>query len=331
MKSYRLVTMPCLLAGCLALTACGGGSDGGTSLDPIDDPIEDPVEPLMFFSGAFLETRDAGNAALVGFDLQSQLERAAALVPDGSTDNETDSAVIECADGGSTSVLDFFRTEPNTFINTRNQLLNDCVQDGITFSGLLDVTTEQLGIGATERVTTTRIFNVDIAGINNGEGSLSLSGNLTTVEQREFNTQSECPPAGNDTLAITIDEGGTYDDPVAGFTATFDALEYTRITADRFVLSESGCEVEQFITYTADATGSFSGVSTERVAISKTGSFLESGISENDAAAVFNISALESQSSLTVSATGDTPTAVQVDIVDMEAIQSFADSWDFSN
>lgn len=336
-----------LLIGCLFLIACSDSGDGMVPTDsmedpanpqnppqgPIEDPLETPVESTLFFKAPYQDTRDAGNAALLGFGLDLHIQKAVALVPEGTVDGTPNgtvgSATINCADQGSIDVSEAFVIEPNTLIVMRNYAFNDCMQSGSQYTGTLARTTEEFVSGAGSRTTTTHAFDLNIQGLSEGQGFLDLSGELTAGDQIEFNTPPDCPPANTLRLEVTVDEEGVYNDPVNGIAATFQSIDYSRSSTDRFTSIEPTCEAARFITYQAETVGEFSNIAAAPVIISKTGVFSSVGIRESDAPAVFQISALESDDQLTVSATGNTPTAVQVDIVDMNAIQSFTDNWDF--
>jgi len=338
MKYYPSVTTPLVLSCCLALASCNDSNNTVASQGSLEDPadpattaIEDPIESTLFFNGEYQEVRDRGNAALAGYSLESHLQRAAALVPEGAFNGDLDSLTIDCTDRGSVAVAQTLSTEPNAFVTTRTHQFATCEQDGSVFSGSLTVTTEQFGIGASERATIAQAFSLDIEGVNGGQGMLSMSGDLTTVELKEFNTQSSCPPADTARLEINLDNGGTYNDPLAGLLATYQALSFTRSVADRLTETADGCDVMVVTDYEAEARGSFGSIAAAPVSISKNGVYSDDAIGDDDTPVVFQIKAIDSPNRITVTATYDAPMAVQVDIVDMDVIQSFADTWNFTD
>ena len=338
MKRYPSVTALLVLSCCLALASCSDSSNTVAPPESLEDPAdpattltEDPIETSLFFNGEYQEARDTGNAALAGYSLELHLQRASALVPVGTFNGDLETVTLDCTDRGSLTVSQTLSTEPNAFVTTRAHQFKTCEQGGSTYSGNLMVTTEQFGIGASERATVVQAFSLNVEGVNGGQGVLSMSGDLTTVELKEFNTQSSCPPADTTRLEINLDSGGIYKDPLAGLSATFQALSSTRIVADRLSETADGCEVMIVSNYEAEAVGSFASIAAEPVSISKNGVYANDAIGDDDVPVVFQIKAIDSPSRITITATYDAPMAVQVDIVNMDTIQSFADTWDFTD
>ena len=298
---------------------------------PIEDPTTPPDAAALFFKAPFEDIRDSGNAALSFFTLESQLQRAVSLVPDDALSVDVESTSVNCTDQGLINATQSFSTEPNTAVTVRSHEFVDCQQAGSTFSGTIMRRVEQLGTGAASRTTTIYEFDVSIAGVRDGQGALSASGSLSNQTQIEFATPPNCDPANTLRRQIDLDDGSRYSDPAAGIDAQYQALAFSSVAADRFSQIETVCEVVTPVTYDATATGSFDSISAEPVSIVKTGVHSSVGIGDADAPAEFRINALASDDRLVITASGDTPTSVQVDIVDRNAVQSFTDTWDFAD
>lgn len=323
------VNVVLLAAASVTLIGCGGS--GGSANDPLDASQNDPTSSQSFFNGSLRGVRNGADAALYGYNLSTYLNRvsnqiSAEVIEDAGVDAVT---TINCTDQGQIRVSLSSEGEFKAYTAITTLEFDDCQQQGSTVDGELVTTEERAATNASDLLTVTRDFDLTLAGGVASDGSATLKGSLVNEVLTEFNTPEGCTPAVTDSTTYQLQDGSELRDDNSVVTAAYQTLVYQVRERTRFFDKDTNCRAETYTQFSGSARGQFSRVADAPVLVEKTGIYSADGSLESDEPAQLTITAPGTQNRFQVSATGEGPQAVQVDVIDNNAVRSESDTWDF--
>lgn len=320
-----------LIATSVTLVGCGGS--GGGADNPLDQPLGDPTSNESFFNGSLRDIRNGGDAALSGFNAGTYLNRVAAQIPEGFFEGlgSDEQRTVKCRGQGQMTIGSLFEGEFKAYKATTTLELDDCQQDQSTFDGELTIIVERSATNAADLIKTTRDFDLSLSGEVASSGSAILKGSFVEEVQTEFNSPEGCTPAVTDSTTYQLQDGSRLLNGNGEVTAAYETLDYQLRERTRFFDTDTTCRAETYTQFTGNARGKFSRVADATVLIEKKGVYSAGGRLDSDEPAQLSITAPGTQNKFQVSAIGDGPDAVQIDITDNNAVRSENDTWDFGS